>query len=105
MRTAPEGEALDILFRLRASGDAQSVLESSRGSMSRQYQPSAIQAARTVSLQAFSMLEFKMSTRRTTIPRKHLSSALGEAKYLEARYGTIRVEKGAGPRDRGVKRL
>ncbi|KAH7029677.1 uncharacterized protein B0I36DRAFT_326220 [Microdochium trichocladiopsis] len=49
MRTAPEGEALDILFRLRALGNAQSVLKSLRGSISCQYQPSTIQATRAVS--------------------------------------------------------
>jgi len=64
MRTAPEGEALDILFRLRASGDPQSVLESSRGSTSGQYQPSAYKTARAVSPQTFSMLEFDASTRQ-----------------------------------------
>ncbi|KAJ1326071.1 hypothetical protein MN608_09274 [Microdochium nivale] len=64
MQTAPEDEALDILFRLRASADPQTILESSRDSMSRQNQPSVVQPARAVSPPApFSMLEFEMSMR------------------------------------------
>ncbi|KXJ84837.1 hypothetical protein Micbo1qcDRAFT_70142 [Microdochium bolleyi] len=118
MRTAPEGEALDILFRLRASGDAQSVLESFRSSMGRQYQPSAIQAVRAVSPQTLSVLEFKMSTRQTvpypasihaqqdgSQPATSARGSLGtrRCKILEARHSTIRAEEGAGRRDREVK--
>ncbi|KXJ88067.1 hypothetical protein Micbo1qcDRAFT_166729 [Microdochium bolleyi] len=104
MRTAPMGEALGILFRLRVLGDAQSVLKSCRGSISRPYQPSAIQAARTFSPQTLSMVKFKMSTRQTmpypgsihvqqdgSQPMKSARGSLGtrRSKIPEARHGTI----------------
>ncbi|KAH7010773.1 uncharacterized protein B0I36DRAFT_340959 [Microdochium trichocladiopsis] len=106
MCTAPEGEALDILFRLRASGDAQSVLESSRGSMSRQYQPSAIQAARAVPTDLFDARVRDVDTPDDAIPgsihvqqdgSQPVTSARGSlgtqrSKILEARHGTIRAE-------------
>jgi len=63
MRTAPEEEALDILFRLRATADPQAVLESSRGSMSRRYQPSAIETVQSISTSTFSELEFELAMR------------------------------------------
>lgn len=65
MRTAPEKEALDILFRLRATADPQAVLESSRGNMSRRYQPSAIETAQSVSTATVPGLEFELAMRHS----------------------------------------
>ncbi|KAH7028886.1 uncharacterized protein B0I36DRAFT_363500 [Microdochium trichocladiopsis] len=94
MRTAPEDEALDILFRLRATADPQAVLESSRGNMSRRYQPSAIEAAQSSSAPTtFSALEFELSMRHTLPypPMSPVDTASVDLKPITPMNGTDHV--------------
>ncbi|OLN86767.1 Nitrogen assimilation transcription factor nirA 1 [Colletotrichum chlorophyti] len=67
LRTAPEAEALGLLRRLRASRSPLFALASLQGSMSRQYQPSAIQTARSESPPTSSALEFELSARHSLL--------------------------------------
>lgn len=65
LKNAPESEALELLRRLRATGNASAALASAQGSMHGKYLPSDIRHAQSIATPTASSLEFELTARHS----------------------------------------